>query len=403
MLIEQLIDVGARGDVSLADLNAFYQQANTRFKSDESFAEQARARVVKLQSGDEATLAFWRRFVDESHRHANDIYDRLGVLLTDDDIRPESAYNPMLADVARDLEEAGVAVVDDGALVVFSEKYDAPLLVRKRDGGYMYGTTDLAAVRHRTQELSATLLVYVVGAPQAQHLDQVFDAARRVGWLVPPARAVHVTFGSVLGPDRQMYRTRSGENIKLNELLDEAVVRAEAKIGERSSDSLSREEQAAVARSVGIGAVKYADLASDRVKDYVFDWDRMLAFEGNTGPYLQYAHARIRSIFRRAEVDGAALTGAPVVIADDAERALVLQLLGLGEAVGVMAETLQPHRLCTYLFELAQTFTTFYESCPVLRAPDEETRRSRLALSEATARSLALGLSLLGIEAPERM
>ena len=405
MLIEQLIDVGAHGDVSLADLDAFYQQANARFTSDASFAERTRARVVKMQSGDEETLTFWRRFVAESHRHANEIYERLGVLLTDDDIRAESAYNPMLADVARDLEDEGIAVVDDGALVVFSDKYEAPLLVRKRDGGYMYGTTDLAAVRYRTQELGATLLVYVVGAPQAQHLEQVFDAARRMGWLTPPARAVHVAFGSVLGPDRRMYKTRTGENIKLNELLDEAVVRAEAKIGERSGDALSASERAAVARAVGIGAVKYADLSSDRVKDYVFDWDRMLAFEGNTGPYLQYAHARIRSIFRRAEVDGASLAGSsdPVVVAEDAERALVLQLLGLGEAVTSVAETLQPHRLCTYLFDLAQTFTTFYESCPVLRAPDEDTRRSRLALSEATARALALGLSLLGIEAPERM
>jgi arginyl-tRNA synthetase len=429
MLIEHLIEVGAapvsasasaspHGDVSVADLNAFYREANARFKSDESFASRARARVVKMQSGDEESLALWRRFVAESHRHANEVYARLGVLLTDDDIRAESSYNPMLVDVARDLEAAGVAVVDDGALVVFSPRYDAPLLVRKRDGGYMYGTTDLAAIRYRTQELGGTWLVYVVGAPQTQHLDQVFEAARAVGWLAPPVRAVHVAFGSVLGPDRRMYKTRSGENIRLTDLLDEAVLRAAAKVADAAA-SLPADEQAAVARAVGIGAVKYADLASDRVKDYVFDWDRMLAFEGNTGPYLQYAHARIRSIFRRAEVDAAGVLASlsslsspsssspspplPIHVDEPAERELVLQLLGFDEAVTSVAETLQPHRLCTYLFDLAQAFTAFYESCPVLRAPDEPTRVSRLALSELTARTLALGLSLLGIEAPARM
>jgi arginyl-tRNA synthetase len=400
MLVEHMLEAGAAA-TSLADLNAFYREANERFKSDPEFAERARARVVKLQSGDEETLSHWRHFVAESLHHAREIYDRLGVLLTDDDIHGESAYNPMLDDVARDIEASGVAGVDQGALVVFTDKYDAPLLIRKQDGGYMYGTTDLAGVRYRVGELGATWLIYVVGAPQTQHLDQVFETVTRAGWLAPPARAVHVSFGSVLGPDRKMYKTRTGENIKLNELLDEAVARATAKVRDANPD-LPDAEIERLGRAIGIGAVKYADLSNDRVKDYVFDWDRMLAFEGNTGPYLQYAHARIRSIFRRAEgvtVDGTT----EVVLAEDPERALVLELLGFADAVIAVAEFLQPHRLCTYLFELAQAFTAFYESCPVLRAPDEATRDSRLALCELTARTLARGLGLLGIDAPDRM
>jgi arginyl-tRNA synthetase len=404
MLVEHLLETGGLdGGVTISDLNAFYQEANDRFRNESGFADRARARVVKLQSGDEETLTLWRRFVGESHRHANAIYVRLNALLSDDDIRAESFYNPMLADVARDLEAAGVAVVDQGALVVFSEKYDAPLLVRKRDGGFLYGATDLAGVRYRVQELGGTWLVYVVGAPQSQHLDQIFDAATRAGWLVPPARAVHVAFGSVLGPDRKMYKTRTGENIKLNELLDEAVDRAAAVVAEKNPE-LPTAERDAVAHAVGIGAVKYSDLANDRVKDYVFDWDRMLAFEGNTGPYLQYARARIQSIFRRAEdVAAGSSAGGVVTIEHDAERALALQLLSFGEAVESVAETLQPHRLCTYLFDLAQAFTAFYESCPVLRADDASTRSSRLALCAVTGTTLGVGLSLLGIEAPDRM
>ena len=403
MLIQHMIEVG-EGDAqerSLADLNAFYRDANARFNEDEEFAARARQRVVMLQSGDEETLALWRQFVDESTRHARDVYERLGVLLTPDDDMPESAYNSMLADVARDIEASGIAVVDQGALAIFSDKYEAPLLVRKRDGGYMYGTTDLAGVRYRVEELGGTWLIYVVGAPQTQHLDQVFDAVTRAGWLTPPARVVHVAFGSVLGPDRKMYKTRTGENIKLNELLDEAVARATAKVRDANPD-LPGDEIDRLGHMIGIGAVKYADLSNDRVKDYVFDWDRMLAFEGNTGPYLQYAHARIRSIFRRAE--GVAVDeSTEVSVVEEQERALVLEVLGFGDAVVSVAEHLQPHRLCTYLFDLAQAFTSFYESCPVLRAPDEATRASRLALCQLTAEVLQRGLDLLGIEAPERM
>jgi arginyl-tRNA synthetase len=402
MLIEYMVERQAGpGDSSLKDLDAFYREASARFTGDPEFADRARARVVKLQAGDPETVAHWRAYVEESLRHAEDVYARLGVLLTRDDLRPESSYNDDLDAVADEIERAGVGVVDQGALVVFTDGFDAPLIVRKRDEGYGYAATDLAAIRHRVGTLHADRVVYVVDARQSQHFAQVFDAARRAGWAGDTALQ-HVAFGAILGPDRRPFKTRSGENVKLNDVLDEAVERAAAKVREANPD-LPDGERLQLARVVAIGALKYADLSNDRVKDYVFDWDRMLAFEGNTGPYLQYAHARIRSIFRRAEVDPDTLASAPVVVAEDAERALVLQLLGFGEAVLSVAETLQPHRLCTYLFDLAQAFTAFYESCPVLRAPDEETRRSRLALCEATARALALGLALLGIDAPDRM
>jgi arginyl-tRNA synthetase len=330
------------------------------------------------------------------------------VLLTDDDIAAESFYNPWLAEVADELQARGLARIDDGALCAFPEGFKGrdgepmALMIRKSDGGFGYQATDLAAVRYRTTTLGADRIIYVVGAPQAQHLAMVYEIAREAGWLDDGRTAEHVAFGSILGDDRKMYKTRSGDSVKLSDLLDEAVERAAAKVRETNPD-LPTDEQAAVAQKIGIGAVKYADLANDRVKDYVFDWDRMLAFEGNTGPYLQYAHARIRSIFRRAEVTPGSLEGAGIVIGEPAERSLALQLLALPEVVESVVETLQPHRLATYAFDVAQAFTAFYEQCPVLRAPDEATRTSRLALCEVTARTIATCLGLLGIEAPDRM
>ena len=412
MLIEHLLDLGeeeAIHELSVGDLTTFYQAARVKFDSDTAFADRARSRVVQLQAGDEATLRSWRLLFDASKGYFNAVYDRLHVLLTDDDIAAESFYNPWLAEVADELEAAGLARIDDGALCAFPDGFKnregepMALMVRKSDGGFGYQATDLAAVRYRTRDLGADRIVYVVGAPQSQHLQMVHEVAREAGWLGDGRRAEHVAFGSILGEDRKMYKTRSGDSVKLSELLDEAVERAAAKVRETSPD-LSPAEQAAVASAVGIGAVKYADLANDRVKDYVFDWDRMLAFEGNTGPYLQYAHARIRSIFRRSEVSPASLsTSSSIVIVEPAERALALELLGFPDVVAAVDDTLQPHRLCTYAFELAQAFTTFYEQCPVLRAPDEATRTSRLLLCDVTARTIALSLSLLGIEAPERM
>lgn len=407
MLIEHLVDEGwtPEGDHHIADLNALYQAANERFKSDDGFSERARKRVVALQSGDEGTLRLWRALVEESARHFEQVYARLGVTLRGEDIRGESFYNDKLPVVAAELEERGLARIDDGALCAFPAGFinregdPLPVIVRKADGGFGYAATDLAAVRFRAETLTADEIVYVVDARQSQHFAMVFAVAREAGWLPPEVRAEHVAFGMILGTDGRPFRTRSGDTVKLVDLLDEAEERAAAVVAEKNPD-LSDDERAAVARVIGIGAIKYADLSNDRVKDYVFDWDRMLAFEGNTAPYLQYAHARIRSIFRRAE---GTTHGSSIVLGEPAERDLALQLLSLPSVVVATAEHLQPHRLCTYLYETASAFTTFYEKCPVLRAETDELRSSRLALCELTARTLALGLSLLGIEAPDRM
>jgi arginyl-tRNA synthetase len=278
-----------------------------------------------------------------------------------------------------------------------------PLIVRKSDGGFGYDTTDLAAIRYRLRDLGADHIIYVVGAPQREHLEMIIETARLAGWLQPPARAEHVAFGSVLGADRKMFRTRAGGSIRLVDLLDEAVERAGRVVAEKAPD-LGPAEAAAVSEAVGIGAVKYADLSNDRVKDYVFDWDRMLDFTGNTAPYLQYAHARVRSIFRRAAADGVDVSDlAPAAEFQPAERRLALEILSFDGAVHATAAALAPHRLCTYLFDLASAFTDFYESCPILRADTAEQLRSRLLLADLTARVLARGLDLLGIAAPERM
>ncbi|WP_437598506.1 arginine--tRNA ligase [Sorangium sp. So ce590] len=409
MLIEHMLDLGeaaASQELSVGDLDAFYRQARAKFDGDPAFAERSRRRVVRLQGGDEQTLGLWRQLVRESTRYFESVYRRLGVTLTEADFAGESFYNPMLVDVLAELGQKGLARESEGALCVFPAGFTGkggeplPLIVRKQDGGYGYATTDLAAIRHRLTTVGARRLIYVVGAPQSQHFAMVFATAREAGWLMPPARAEHVAFGSVLGADKKMFKTRSGDTVKLSDLLDEAVERATKVVREKNPE-LDVEAAGAVARAVGVGAVKYADLSSDRIKDYVFDWDRMLAFEGNTAPYLMYAHARIRSIFRKAGVESP--RGAGIALGEPAERALALELLRFGAVLEDVAATLEPHRLCVYLFELAGSFTTFYERCPVLRAETDEVRRSRLALCDLTAEVLAKGLGLLGIEAPERM
>ena len=411
LLIESLVDQGweRSDDHHIGDLNVLYQEANERFASEPGFADRARSRVVALQAGDPATLALWRDLVEESKRHMDQVYDRLGVTLTEADICPESFYNPLLDDVASELEQRGLARVDDGALCAFPEGFKRrdggplPLIIRKSDGGYGYQATDLAAVRFRARELGGARLVYAVDARQSQHLAMVFAVAEAAGWLAPGhARAEHVAFGTILRSDGKPFSTRAGESVKLIDLLDEAETRAAAAVAERNPD-LDEGTRASVARAVGIGAIKYADLSNDRVKDYVFDFDRMLSFDGNTAPYLQYAHARIQSIFRRVEQDDAPGGSGGIVLGHAAERALALQLLAFESTIVSVADFLQPHRLCTYLFELASSFTTFYEHCPVLRAESEAERSSRLALCSATARTLELGLDLLGIGAPERM
>ena len=411
MLIEHLLDLGeteAADQLSLGDLDAFYKQARTTFDADGAFQDRARSRVVLLQSGDEETLRLWKLLVDLSNAHFNNAYRKLGVLLTDDDLAGESTYNPLLPQVIERLRVAGLLQHSDGADVVFPPGYSnregepLPLIVQKRGGGFNYGTSDLACVIDRIERVGASLLVYVVGAPQAQHLSMVFDVAVMAGWLPRRDQAVHVAFGNVLGPDRKIMKSRSGEPVRFIDVIDDAIARATASVATKNPD-MPAEEQADVGRMVGVGALKYADLSTDRIKDYVFDWDRMLAFEGNTGPYLQYAHVRICSIFRRAEVSRQSVRGVITTLAAAEERALALQLLQFDTAVQDTLDRYSPHRLCTYLFDLAQAFSAFFEACPVLKAPDEATRLSRLALCDITARVLAQGLDLLGIEAPEKM
>ncbi|MFT3853543.1 MAG: arginine--tRNA ligase [Ilumatobacteraceae bacterium] len=411
MLIEHLLDIGeaeAAHELSVGDLNGFYRAAGAKFEADDEFKERSRRRVVELQHGDVETLRLWRLLVDESTRYFNQVYRRLGILLQDEDLMGESAYNDELPGVVERLRKAGLLQVSDGAEVVFPPGYTnregepLPLIVRNSVGGFGYAATDLACVVDRVERLGADVLLYVVGAPQSQHLEMVFAVARMAGWLHPPIEAVHVPFGNVLGSDRKMFKSRSGETVKLIELIDEAVERATAAVREKNPE-MPEAEQAAVGEMVGIGALKYADLSTDRIKDYVFDWDRMLAFEGNTAPYLQYAHARICSIFRRAGVERSAVNAGAIVLGQPQERKLALHLLQFDGAVTDTIDKYSPHRLCTYLFELAQSFTAFYDACPVVKADDEATRRSRLALCDVTARVLAQGLGLLGIGAPERM
>ena len=411
MLIEHLLSVGeaeAANELSVGDLGRFYQEARAEFDANPDFADRARRRVVALQAGDPQTLRLWKLLVDESSRYFTAVYGQLGVKLTPADQAGESMYNPMLAETMAELERLGLLVESDGALCVFPPGFTTregnplPLIVRKSDGGFGYDTTDLAAIRYRLRDLGATHVIYVVGAPQREHLEMIIETARLAGWLQTPARAEHVAFGSVLGDDRKMFRTRAGGSIRLVDLLDEAVERARQIVADRTA--LSPDESAAVSEAVGIGAVKYADLSNDRVKDYVFDWDRMLDFQGNTGPYLQYAHTRVRSIFGQAEARGIDVTDlGPASEFAPAERSLALEILSFDGAVHATEASLAPHRLCTYLFDLATAFTDFYESCPVLRADTDEQRRSRLFLADLTARVLAQGLDLLGIAAPERM
>ena len=405
MLIEHLVDLGedaAIASLSVGDLNAFYGEARAKFEADDSFKERSRHRVVMLQSGDDETLRLWRILVEESIRYFDVVYRELGVLLTESDVVGESAYNPMLADVVADLDAKGLLVDSGGAACVFPpgftnrEGEPLPLIIQKSDEGFGYAATDLAAIRDRVGVLGADRIYYVVGAPQAQHFEMVFAVARLAGWLSDDTEAVHVAFGNVLGPDRKMFKTRAGGTVKLQDLLDEGTERARAALESRGAEA----DIDVVAHQVAMGAIKFSDLSTDRQRDYVFDWDRMLTFEGATGPYLQYAHARIRSIFRRV---GDAPQGGGIELAHPAERALARQLVAFPDAIDSMLEHLAPSKLCLYLFELAQTFTTFYEGCPVLKAPDAATMASRLELCELTASVLRLGLGVLGIEAPEQM
>lgn len=409
MLIEHLVDLGeaaAVASLSIGDLDSFYRGARAKFDADDAFKERSRTRVVALQSGDPETRRLWRMLVDESVKYFAEVYAALDVTLSPEDVVGESYYNDMLQAVVDDLDAAGLLVESGGAQCVFPDGFvnrdgePLPLIVRKSDEGFGYAATDLAAVRDRVSNVHADEILYIVGAPQGQHFEMVFAVARAAGWLPASVRCEHVAFGNVLGPDRKMFASRSGATIKLIDLLDEARERALTSLRQRTLD-MAPAAQEHLATQIARSAIKYADLSTDRQRDYVFDLDRMIAFEGDTGPYLQYAHARLRSIFRRLE---GAWEGAHVTfdLAEGAERTLALGLLAFPEALDGALATLQPHRLSGYLFDLAQRFTAFYEACPVLSAP-EPVRTQRLALCELCARTLSLGLSLLGIEAPDQM
>jgi arginyl-tRNA synthetase len=406
MLLEQMLDAGATGEVEVKALANLYKEARRKFDADPGFAERARKRVVLLQGGDAETLALWHKLIELSVAYFTGLYQRLGVQLLPEDVAGESKYNPDLPGVVDELLQRGLARPSEGAICVFPPGFTGregepmPLIVRKQDGGYSYATTDLAALRYRVETLGATRVIIVVGAPQSQHLAMVFAAGRLAGWAGQEVRLEHVAFGSVLGPDKKMFKTRSGETVSLASLVDEGIERAGKVVAEKSSE-LPAEEQRRIAELVGVGAIKYADLASDRIKDYVFDWNRMVALDGNTAPYLMYAHARARSILRKAGWDGAG--GEPaMLIQEPQERALALELLGFVPAVDKAIESLQPHKICGQLYEIAKSFASFFEECPVLKA-EEPVRSARLALTDLTARVLKQGLALLGIGAPEQM
>ncbi|RYI20823.1 arginine--tRNA ligase [Dermacoccus sp. 147Ba] len=419
MLIEHLLEVGENSpeaELLETDPNAFYQAARVKFDTAEKaepagskgdFNMRARKRVTLLQGGDPETLAHWNKLMDRSKAYFNRVYSTLGVTLTDADLAGESTYNDELAGICEDLESRGIARISDGALCIFQDEFtgrdDAPvpLIIRKSDGGYGYATTDLATVRHRSQDLLGDRLVYVVGAPQNLHFRMTWSAADKAGYIRPESTPIHVQIGSVLGADGKMLKTRSGDSVRLMELLDEAIERAEKVVAESKAD-MTDAERAVVARQVGIGAVKYSDLSVSHDSEYTFDFDRMLALTGNTGPYLQYAATRIRSILAKA-ADAGATPASAITIGEDAERALALKLLDYGAVVALVGEMLEPHRLAAYLFELATAFTAFYEKCPVLKADDDAVRDSRLALCALTLQVLSDGLGLLGIETPEKM
>ncbi|MFE1596826.1 arginine--tRNA ligase [Nocardia sp. NPDC058705] len=391
---------------AVSALDSLYKAARALFDSDPLFADRSRTRVVALQAGDPDTVARWREIVVESEKAFGAIYDRLGVLLTPDDYVGESFYNDQLADTVTELIDKGVAVDSDGAIVVLSEQVTGPddqpvvLMARKRDGGYGYDGTDLATIRYRIASLHADRLLYVTDSRQALHFQLIFEAARRVGWLTDAIQVDHVAYGTILGPDGKPFKTRAGGTVRLMGLLDEAAARVRAVVAEKNPD-LSAVELDTIAEQAGIGAVKYADLSTSRVKDYTFDLDRMTTLNGNTGVYLQYAHARVRSILRKADATTLSMVDTAVPL-ESAERELVLVLDGYGTVLAEVTHVLEPHRLAGYLYELARAYTSFYDACPVIAA-GEPIRSNRIALCQLTARTLELGLGQLGMAAPQRM
>ena len=418
MLIEHLLDLGedrAANELGVGDLDSFYKQARSKFVSDEEFANRSRSRVVLLQGGDAETLRLWRILVDESMRYFNEVYSMLGVMLTDDDIRGESSYQELLPEVVERLRESGDLEESDGADIVFPGGWvnrdgePLPMIIRKADGGYNYSTSDLACIIDRVERLGCDGFLYVVGTPQKQHFEMVFQVAKKAGFMSHNHQAVHVNFGSVLDTDGKVLKSREGEVIKLHDLLEEAIRRAEQSIDDKNPDLLGKEREE-VARAVGIGAVKYADLSTERTKDYVFDWEKMLSFEGNTAPYLQYAYARISSIFRKWGGDRESLTTnfeslmeSELSTLRGEEILLSRRLVEFPSILDDSVSTFSPHKLCKHLHSIASSFASFYENCAILKEENEIISQRRLALCEATSRELKLGLEMMGINVPERM
>lgn len=394
-------------DMALSDLEEFYREAKKHYDEDEVFAERARNYVVKLQSGDEYCRAMWRKLVDITMQQNQVTYQRLNVTLTEDDIMGESLYNPMLAGIVDDLKAKGLAVESEGATVVFLDEYKNKegepmgVIVQKKDGGYLYTTTDIACAKYRHETLHADRVLYYIDSRQHQHLMQAWTIVRKAGYIPDSMSLEHHMFGMMLGKDGRPFKTRSGGTIRLTDLLDEAQERARALIAEKNPE-MDKDELNNVARVVGIGAVKYADLSKNRTTDYIFDWDLMLSFEGNTAPYMQYAYTRVASIFKRAEIDENALTQ-PITLTQSHERQLALRLVQFDETIMQVSREGTPHVMCAYLYDLAQAFSGFYENCPILSAEDENTRQSRLKLARLTARTLKQGLDTLGIETVDRM
>ncbi|EPF16314.1 Arginine--tRNA ligase [Cedecea davisae] len=396
------------GEMALADLEEFYRAAKKHYDEDEAFAERARAYVVKLQGGDEYCREMWRKLVDITMTQNQQTYNRLNVTLTRDDVMGESLYNPMLPGIVADLKAKGLAVESEGATVVFLDEFKNKdgdpmgVIIQKKDGGYLYTTTDIACAKYRYETLHADRVLYFIDSRQHQHLMQAWTIVRKAGYVPESVTLEHQMFGMMLGKDGKPFKTRSGGTVKLTDLLDEAMERARSLVAEKNPD-MPADELENLAKAVGIGAVKYADLSKSRTTDYIFDWDNMLAFEGNTAPYMQYAYTRVLSVFRKADIEEAELLKAKVVLAEAREAQLAARLLQFEETLNVVARDGTPHVMCAYLYDVAGLFSGFYEHCPILSAADEATRNSRLKLALLTAKTLKLGLDTLGIETVERM
>ena len=396
------------GEMALADLEGFYRDAKKHYDEDEAFAERARSYVVKLQGGDEYFRQMWRQLVDITMSQNQLTYDRLNVTLTRKDVMGESLYNPMLAGIVADLKAKGLAVESEGATVVFLDEYKNKegepmgVIIQKKDGGYLYTTTDIACAKYRYETLHADRVLYYIDSRQHQHLMQAWTIVRKAGYVPDCVPLEHHMFGMMLGKDGKPFKTRAGGTVKLSDLLDEALERARRLVAEKNPD-MPADELEKLANAVGIGAVKYADLSKNRTTDYIFDWDNMLAFEGNTAPYMQYAYTRVLSVFRKANIDENVLANATVTITEDREAQLAARLLQFEETLTVVARDGTPHVMCAYLYDLAGLFSGFYEHCPILSAENESVRNSRLKLAQLTAKTLKLGLDTLGIETVERM